>query len=780
MPWGVTSAIRAGRSSGRLLLWAWRAVRTSRLGTIGLVMVLVFAAIALLAPIISPHSRSFLAPDADRFVVAEYRHPLPANHTFAGPVVGPTTPLYSNKGGGIWEINYNGSSGLIVMDFLQNSLRGNVSPYEIANLSLSFDVNQDLGLTLPLQLPLTAVYYIVPATNLSGLGTPVTSGEPVRNGALALFAGRDFAVVDPFAKSQIFRYRLNFTPQWTGEDPASAGRMLIAPAQSFETSGLIGRPIGPYHYFYASSANETVVFETVYVHTSAAAISGASYPGAPGGQVVLDVRVPISAPPFVYYNQQQVTSPDHYRTGPGQAVVLPLANGSLAVYSVGGTFLRSIALSLANESATVTGPIGYTQSADFPLWLYLPLGSASQAGVAVLDLSSLTLPWKHVLPGSGWTPVVPVYSRVGTKILAAFYRASNSTTLVFALDNTGAAIPQFRAYFPNRIRDLFDAYEVARVFIFAGDGRIYSMDEGFQTGALSIPVLFSVVPPKGVLQIVYAGSFGGTLYGINLSAQELSGFWTSRTTALTGTFQFLGTSRTPLPPGCYPSGNCYLLGTDYYGADILTELFWGTQVAFIVGILAALFGVGIGTFVGLISGYYGKLVDTLLMRTTDIFLVLPFLPIVLIFVEILRPSIWIIIMTLAILGWPGVARVIRAQVLSLKERPFVDAARVSGASDMRLVFLHLAPNVLPFSFLYMSLGVAGAIITEAALSFLGLGDPTVISWGGMLEFVITSGSGLYAWWWILPPGLGITLLSLGFYLLGRGFDEIINPRLRRR
>src|SRR5439155_5121972 len=213
---------------------------------------------------------------------------------------------------------------------------------------------------------------------------------------------------------------------------------------------------------------------------------------------------------------------------------------------------------------------------------------------------------------------------------------SNTTTFVFALNQTGAPIPQFRAFFPNRVRDLFDAYEVARVFIFAGDGKIYSMDEGFSSGVASVPVQFSVVPPPGVTNIVYAGSFGGTLYGINLSAQELSGTWTSRTTALTGTFQFLGTVRTPLPPGCYPSGNCYILGTDVYGADILTELFWGTQVAFIVGILAALLRVGIGTFVGLISGYYGKLVDTLLMRTTDIFLVLPFLPIVLIFVEILR------------------------------------------------------------------------------------------------------------------------------------------------
>jgi peptide/nickel transport system permease protein len=148
--------------------------------------------------------------------------------------------------------------------------------------------------------------------------------------------------------------------------------------------------------------------------------------------------------------------------------------------------------------------------------------------------------------------------------------------------------------------------------------------------------------------------------------------------------------------------------------------------------------------------------------------------------QILGASIWNIVLVIGLVGWPGIARVIRAQVLTLKERPFIDAARVAGATDLRLIFYHIAPNVLPFSFLYMSLGVAGAIITEAALSFLGLGDASVISWGGMLAGVLTFGGALNAWWWLVPPGLAITVLSLGFYLLGRGFDEIVNPRLRRR
>ncbi|MFO7619318.1 MAG: ABC transporter permease, partial [Thermoplasmata archaeon] len=188
----------------------------------------------------------------------------------------------------------------------------------------------------------------------------------------------------------------------------------------------------------------------------------------------------------------------------------------------------------------------------------------------------------------------------------------------------------------------------------------------------------------------------------------------------------------------------------------------------------------VGTLIGLVSGYYGGKIDIVLMRITDIALTIPFLPIVLIWTQISGQSIWNIVIILALLGWPGITRVVRAQTLSLKERSFVDAARVSGSSDTSIILKHIAPNVLPFSFLYMTLFVAGAILTEAALSYLALGDPKVVSWGNMLSTIQTSGHSLIAPWWMLPPGLAITTLSLGFYLLGRGMDEIINPRLRRR
>ena len=248
------------------------------------------------------------------------------------------------------------------------------------------------------------------------------------------------------------------------------------------------------------------------------------------------------------------------------------------------------------------------------------------------------------------------------------------------------------------------------------------------------------------------------------------------------TFSAQGYVITPLPPHWVTpsaSGNDYWLGTDAQGHDILSQTILGSRIALLVGFLAAGCSIGLGVIVGLVSGYYGKGIDALLMRFTDVVLVLPALPLLITFAAIMSPSIWNIIIIIAIIGWGGVARVIRAEVLSLKERPFIDAARVTGASKSRIMFRHIAPNVLPLALLYMTFAVSGAILFEAALSFIGLGDPSTMSWGMMLNYVQHSNA-LSNWWWLLPPGLCITLVCMAFFLLGRAFDEIVNPRLRRR
>jgi peptide/nickel transport system permease protein len=238
----------------------------------------------------------------------------------------------------------------------------------------------------------------------------------------------------------------------------------------------------------------------------------------------------------------------------------------------------------------------------------------------------------------------------------------------------------------------------------------------------------------------------------------------------------------PLPPTWIKpvsSGNVYWLGTDSQGRDLFSQFMFGAQIALIVGFLSAFFSISIGVVIGLVAGYSGGRVESILMRFTDVILVLPGLPLVIILAAVLGANIWNIIFVISIVGWPGVARVIRSEVLSLKERPFIDSARVTGASNIRIMFRHVAPNILPLAFLYMTFAVSGAILTEAALSFLGLGDVTTPSWGQTLE-PIQRQNVLGAWWWLLPPGLGITFLSLAFYLVGRGYEQIVNPRLRRR
>jgi peptide/nickel transport system permease protein len=208
------------------------------------------------------------------------------------------------------------------------------------------------------------------------------------------------------------------------------------------------------------------------------------------------------------------------------------------------------------------------------------------------------------------------------------------------------------------------------------------------------------------------------------------------------------------------------LGTDNVGRDILAQLLEGAKVAFVVGLSAAFFSIVIGTLIGMIAGYAGGMLDAFLMRLADIIMVLPSLVILLILASLFGQfNIWIIVFIIAIMRWPAVSRVIRSQALSLKHRPFIEASRVAGASHVRIIFRHIMPNVLPLAFLYMT--------------FLGFGDPSQVSWGMMLQWVWKSGHMFQAPYWLIPPGLCISLLTLAFYMLGRAMDEVLDPRLRK-
>ena len=223
----------------------------------------------------------------------------------------------------------------------------------------------------------------------------------------------------------------------------------------------------------------------------------------------------------------------------------------------------------------------------------------------------------------------------------------------------------------------------------------------------------------------------------------------------------------------------YLLGTTAAGYDIFSQLVFGTRAALLVGLLAAIFTAGIGTMVGLVAGYYGGTVDDALMRLVDFLYGMPLLPSVIVLVALLGPSLWNIILAVIILQWRATARVIRSQALSLRERPFVKAAEVAGASDWHIISRHLAPNVLPMTFLYGSFAIAWAILTEAGVSFIGLGDPNTVSWGTMLQASRAySALQFGAWWWFVPPGICIGLLVISGFLIGRGYEEITNPKLQ--
>jgi peptide/nickel transport system permease protein len=228
-----------------------------------------------------------------------------------------------------------------------------------------------------------------------------------------------------------------------------------------------------------------------------------------------------------------------------------------------------------------------------------------------------------------------------------------------------------------------------------------------------------------------------------------------------------------------PAGWQHPLGTTNLGRDIFSQLVVGTRAALVVGLTAAVVVALAGTVVGLVSGYFGGWIDAVLMRLADVALGIPFLPFVILVAGLLGPRTSNVILGIALLLWPNTARVIRSQVLSVRERAFIEAARVTGASNARIMFVHVAPNILPLSFLYGSIAVGWAILTEASIAFLGFGPSDRVSWGYMLQDAYASQAlsrGDYNWF--VPPGLCIVLVVLAGFFISRGYEEILFPKLR--
>jgi len=225
----------------------------------------------------------------------------------------------------------------------------------------------------------------------------------------------------------------------------------------------------------------------------------------------------------------------------------------------------------------------------------------------------------------------------------------------------------------------------------------------------------------------------------------------------------------------------FFLGTDEFGRSVLDLVIYGSRISLLVGFTATIMTMIVGAAVGIAGGYFGGRVDTALNALTNWFLVIPWIPLAIVLASILGQSLFNTILVIAITSWAGTARLVRADTLSVKERPYVERARALGAGDWHLVSRHILPNVMPVIFANTVLTVALSILAETTLALLGLGDPLSTSWGNVIFDAFDAGAltaGL--WWWLIPPGVCICLVTLGFTMCGYALDEVLNPRIRER
>ncbi|MER6999469.1 ABC transporter permease [Streptomyces sp. NPDC000410] len=226
-----------------------------------------------------------------------------------------------------------------------------------------------------------------------------------------------------------------------------------------------------------------------------------------------------------------------------------------------------------------------------------------------------------------------------------------------------------------------------------------------------------------------------------------------------------------------PSGR-FPLGTDQFGRSLLGLLIWGARISLTVGLLAAGLSVAIGTLVGIAAGHYGGWFSTVVMRITDWFLVMPSLVLAIVLATVMSRSMWTVILAIGVASWPTTARLVRAQTIAVESRPYIERARALGGGHRHVMAGHVLPNVMPLVLAQTTLGISTAILTEATLAFLGLGDPTVVSWGGMLQDAREAGAVSSGhWWYLAPPGIAIALVALAFTLCGRAIESVLNPKL---
>lgn len=222
------------------------------------------------------------------------------------------------------------------------------------------------------------------------------------------------------------------------------------------------------------------------------------------------------------------------------------------------------------------------------------------------------------------------------------------------------------------------------------------------------------------------------------------------------------------------------LGTTNLGYDILSQLIVATRNTMVIGLISGVISILIGANIGIFAGYYGGRIDEVLMRFTDIVYGMPFLPFIIVLISLFGRSKWFVILAIVLIIWRSSARVIRAQTLSIKQRQFIQAAKARGCSNLRIIYRHIVPNIMPLLMLYTSFNIAWSVITEAGASFLGFGDPDQLTWGTMLYELWVSGKSRVAWWWFSFPSICIVLFVSSLVFVSRAYEEYANPRLKER
>jgi peptide/nickel transport system permease protein len=300
-------------------------------------------------------------------------------------------------------------------------------------------------------------------------------------------------------------------------------------------------------------------------------------------------------------------------------------------------------------------------------------------------------------------------------------------------------------------------------------GRIFSTDRSIASNLRSYSSLFPYPQDTSAPQVM--------LFSDLNEKKVLKGIY-----VIHETFLLFGSTDSVTDSGLILGGKVYgIMGTDDLRRDLSIGILWGAPVALFIGLTVAIAGVTIGLIYGVVAGYKGNRTDEGLMRINDIFYSLPGLPILVILSVTIGSNLFLITGFLVIFGWVGMAKISRSIALQLKNMPYVEASKLMGQSDSKIIFRHIIPQLLPLTFASIAISVPGAILGEATLSFLGLSDPSIPTWGQILHDANEAGAASRGlWWWIVPPGLMIALTGLAFVLIGNALDAIVNPRSKKR